>query len=226
MKLTKTKTTMILCFAVTFLLLTTTLPTTYATSSSFGFVSIGDSNQSTFSGVFVSNFTSPTDLGNITQINVYLATGGTTAKAVIYSDHNGAPDALLTQSSEVNLDGTSGRWVNFDISYTGKPNITYWLGVSLSSAGTYYYASNVTGKAIYTSSASEPPSTFAQATTNSSEDLSIYAVYTPTTSTGTTPNSQSSWIQTALLITAVSGIIIAAIAVALVIRGRKRPNNQ
>jgi hypothetical protein len=213
---------MTLCAAAVFVMLTATLSTAFAASSSFGLVSVGDSSQATFGGIIVSNFTSPADLGNITQINVYLATGGTSAKAIIYSDHNGTPDALLTQSSEVTVDGTSGRWVSFDVSYIGKPNTTYWLGVLLSSAGTYYYASGVGGKALYSVSASDAPITFAAGTANLNEDLSVYAVYTPSTASAPLPNDHGGgWVQTLLLAIAVAGVIVAAVATALVIRGRK-----
>jgi hypothetical protein len=216
-----------LCVAAVFLVLAATLSTVFAASSSFGLVSAGDSGQATFGGIFVSNFTSPADLGNITQINVYLATGGTQAKAVIYSDHNVAPDALLTQSSEVTIDGASGRWVSFDVSYMGKPNTTYWLGVLLSSAGTYYYASGVDGKTLYSASASDAPNTFAAGTANLNEDLSIYAVYTTATSSAPLPNGQDNgWVQTLLLIIAVAGVIVAVVAAALVVRGRKPVNRQ
>lgn len=222
MRLNSLEISLTLCALAVFVMLTATLSTTFAASSSFGHVSVGDSSQATFGGVFVSNVTSPADLGNITQIDVYLATGGTSAKAVIYSDHNGAPDALLTQSSEITVDGTSGRWVRFDVSYMGKPNTTYWLGVLFSSAGTYYYASGVGGKALYSAPASDAPSTFAAGTANLNEDLSVYAVYTSSTSSAPLPNGQGSdWVQTLLLVIAVAGVIVAAVAVALVLRGRK-----
>ena len=209
-------------FVAIFVMLTATPSLAFAASSSFGLVSIGDSSQATFGGIFVSNFTSPADLGNITQIDVYLATGGTLAKAVIYSDHGGAPDALLAQSSEVTVDGTSGRWVSFDVSYMGKPNTTYWLGVLFSSAGTYYYASGVGGKTLYSASASDAPSMFTEGTANLNEDLSVYAVYTPSTASAPLPNGQgTNWVQTLLLVIAVAGLIVAAAIATLAIRRRK-----
>ncbi|HUJ85210.1 MAG TPA: hypothetical protein VLV84_06345 [Candidatus Acidoferrales bacterium] len=191
-------------------------------ASSFGLVNVGGSNQSTFGGLFVCNFTGPADLGKITQLNVYLATGGTTAIAVIYSDNNGVPDKLLAQSPSLSIEGTSGRWVSFDVSYEGAPQTTYWFGVLLLSAGTFYFASNVSGKAIYSDAVSEVPSRLTGGNLNSSEDLSINAVYTPSNGTGPTSTSQNNdLIQIILLSIAITGAILAAIFI-VVVRKRKR----
>jgi hypothetical protein len=189
----------------------------YAKSESFGLVSVGESSETTFGGMFVSNFTSPSDVGNITQISVYLATGGTSAKAVIYSDTNGAPDALLAQSANVSIDGTSGAWITFGISYSGTPNTPYWLGVLLSSAGTYYFAAGVSGKAIYSASVSDAPSTLTNGAANPNQNLSIYAVYTPPAS----GDQGGNWIPTVLLGIAVAGLIVAAIGAITLIRRKK-----
>ncbi len=195
-------------------------PLAHALSLSFGNVGIGDSNKTTFGGMFVSNFTSPSDLGNITQINAYLATGGTLAQGVIYSDKNGAPDVLLAQSSDVDMEGTSGRWVRFDVSYHGDPNTTYWLGVLLSSAGTYYFSSNVNGRVTYSSTAIEASNTFPDGAANPNEYLSAYAVYTPFSSPP--QSSNQSWIEPLLIVVAIVGLIIAATVGVIVYAKRRR----
>jgi len=216
------KVAMTFCVAAILALQFATLSIANANSPAFGLVSVGDSSQATFGGIFISNFTSPTDLGTITQISVYLATGGTSAKAVIYSNHDGVPDALLTQSNDVTIDGTSGRWVNFDVSYTGKPDTTYWLGILFSSAGTYYYVSSVNGKSLYSSSITEAPNTFSGGTANPNEELSVYAVYSAATSSSS-PNDQGiGLVETVLLVVAIFGIVLAAIVIGLVVRSKKQ----
>jgi hypothetical protein len=193
---------------------TTTFYSVNALSSSFGHVGVGESSKTTFGGMLVSNFTSPSDLGNITQINVYLSSGGTSAKAVIYSDIGGTPNILLAQSSTLDLEGTSGRWVPFAISYLGTANTTYWLGVLFSSAGTYYYSSNVNGRAIYSSPVTDATNTFTEATLNPNENLSIYAVYTSSSSSN--PRlTKNSWVEPILLVVAISGLIVAIIVAGL-----------
>ena len=197
--------------------------TVNAASASFGHVNVGSSNNSTFGGLFVCNFTSPQDLGNITQIEAYLATGGTLAKAVIYSDTNGAADVLLAQSAQINVDGTAGTWVSFDVSYAGSPNTVYWLGVLLVNAGTYYYSPGVAGRAIYSASAPDAPDQFLAGTANQTDDLSVYAVYTPAPLQTPEPTDQGfGWLATPLLWIAVAGIIIVGIVAIVYFAAKKR----
>jgi hypothetical protein len=156
--------------------------TVYATPETFGVTSAGNSNVSTFGGLYVSNFTSPSNFGTITQISVYLATGGTSAEAVIFSDNNGRPGRLLAASSTVYQEGTSGSWVNFPVTYTGTPNTVYWFGILFFDAGTYYFAKGVSGEAIYSNSTSPgqaAPSTFPSGSYGPTDELSAYATYIP-----------------------------------------------
>jgi hypothetical protein len=176
----------------------------------FGHVSVGISSKATFGGIVVSNFTSPPDLENITQIHVYLATGGTAAKAVIYSDNQGAPDMLLAESSEVRVEGTAGEWVGLNVNFDGAPNTVYWIGILFVNAGTYFYTSGVEDKAIYSSFAPDATSVFNEATVYPKDNLSVYAVYSPTSSS---LDQGTSWLQTILLLTIGIGLVLAAIAV-------------
>jgi hypothetical protein len=212
----------LVCFVSSMLLLAALSSPVYAISSTFGYVSIGDLSATTFGGLIFSNVTSPSDLGTITQISVYLATGGTSAKAVIYSDNKGAPDVLLAQSANINIDGTSGTWATFEVQFAGTPNTPYWLGVLLIDAGTYYYASGVSDKAIYASSVSDAPSNFTEGTLSPNMDLSIYATYTP--SSTVPPPTDSGWIQPTLLWVAVLSVIAAAI-IAVILTFRKKKTN-
>ncbi len=199
----------------------TCLPGASAASPSFGHVSVGESIGTTFGGVYVSNFTSPSDLGTVTRINVYVATGGTYAKAVIYSDKNGAPDRLLAQSAEVSIEGTSGKWVNFDVSYSGSPSVVYWLGLFFASAGTYYYTSDISGKVLYSTAATEAPTTFNDGTATPGGDLSVYAEYNPSKSSSTPPQN-SLWVQTILAVIAIVMIILAIVAISVFRSTKKR----
>ena len=154
----------------------------YAAPETFGAVSVGNSNVSTFGGLYVSNFTSPSNFGNITQISVYLATGGTSAEAVIFSDNNGRPGRLLGASSTVYQEGTSGSWINFPVTYNGTPNTVYWFGILFFDAGTYYFAKGVSGEAIYSNSTfpgQAAPSTFPSGSYSPTDELSAYATYIP-----------------------------------------------
>jgi hypothetical protein len=191
-----------------------------AATFNFGHANIGDSNAATFSGVYISNFTSLLNIGDITQISAYLATGGTFAKAVIYADYNGRPYTLLAESAQIRINGTSGEWVNFNISYRGTPNTVYWLGVVFQNAGTYYYSSGVEEHAIYFAPLSDMLNPFPTGNYTKGTEMSIIAIYTPTDVPDT---NQSSWLQTGLLWTAITGLIIAAvIAFLIVVRTKKK----
>lgn len=189
------------------------------TSEIFGYASIGNSNKATFSGIYLSNFTSPSKFGTISQISVYLATGGTSAKAVIYSDNNGKPGSLLAASAEIYQSGTSGRWVDFPVSYTGTPNTVYWLGVLFSNAGTYYFDTGVSDRAIYSTTQSTATTTLPLGSFSPSCQLSVYATYT---SSPTSPSQPVEWVPTLLYLIVIMGLIIAAVLAILLVKARKK----
>jgi hypothetical protein len=197
--------------------------TACASDFAFGNQNQGVYNASTFGGTFVSNFISPSDLGTITQIQVYLATGGANATAVVYSDSNGKPDALLATSGPVNLAGTAARWVSFEISYMGTPNTVYWLGIVFQNAGTYYYT-DVGGKTIYTATKTEAPSQFPAGTPDQARSLSIYAVYTPAASSTPNQGGVSDWMRSTFFWVIIFGVAVAvAVLVAFMVLRRKQP---
>ncbi|MCW4009890.1 MAG: hypothetical protein NWF05_04650 [Candidatus Bathyarchaeota archaeon] len=197
-------------------------PVAFASDSSFGNQSQGPYSATAFGGLYVSNFVSPADIGAITQIQVYLATGGTSVKAVIYSDNNGQPGALLAASDFVAVEGTSARWVSFDVSYAGTtPDTVYWLGVVFESAGTYYYT-DVSGKTLYSASNTDAPNEFPEGTPNQLESLNVYAAYTPAYTSTPTPEDNPDPMQSTLLWVIIIGVIVAvAVAVAFVMLKRK-----
>jgi hypothetical protein len=204
--------------------------TVYATSETFGATSVGNSNASTFGGLYVSNFTSPSNFGTVTQVSVYLTTGGTSAEALIFSDNNGRPGSLLAASSEVYQGGTSGSWVNFPVTYTGTPNAVYWFGILFFDAGTYYFATGVSGKAIYSNSTSPgpaAPSTFPSGSSIGTSELSAYATYIPigesipTTTPGLGPSPSGLTTET-IYATVAAVVVIVLIALVLMILKRKK----
>jgi hypothetical protein len=218
----RTKVSVVICFVLmsALILVGESSLSVQAAGSSFGYVSVGSSNKSTFGGLYVSNFTSPSDLGNITQIQVYLATGGTHAKAVIYSDNNGAPDTLLAKSDETSITGTSGSWITFNVSYAGSPIKVYWLGVVLVNAGTYYYSSGVSGRAIYSASETDAPNTLPSGNISIEDGLSVYAVY----DTSLAPSSSEpnfNFVQILFLLVAVVGLIVLAILAVVYLKTKK-----
>jgi hypothetical protein len=194
----------------------------HAFDSEFGNQNQGIYNASTFGGIFVSNFTSPADLGTINQILVYLATGGANVTAVMYSDNNGMPDVLLATSEQVNLEGTSACWVSFDVSYVGTPNTVYWLGIVFQNAGTYYYT-DVSGKALYTATNIDASSQFFAGTADQPRSLSVYALYTSAAS-ATPDQSDFGWMRSTFFWVMVVGLAVAVTAVvAFVVYRRKKP---
>ena len=191
-----------------------------ASSQSFGYAQIGNLTNSTFGGLFMSNFTSPGNIGNITQVEVYIATGGSSAQAVIYSDANGAPVSLLASSDAVTVDATNGSWVSFNVNYTALPKFTYWIGVLFQNAATYYYSSGVNESAVYSASAPMAEAVCPSGTTSAGTVLSVYAVYKPASN----DNQGSSWLPTVLIVIAFVGIVLAVI-LAVMYAARKSKNN-
>jgi hypothetical protein len=188
--------------------------------SSFGQVSVGSSSKTTFGGVFVSNFTSPQNIGNITEVEVYLATGGTSAYAVLYSDNGERPDILLAASPSLNIDGTSGSWIKFDLPFQASPNTVYWMGIAFQAAATYYYSPNIDGRLIYSSPTFEALTEFPTVIPSSGDYLSVYANYLPST-VEISSNNTFDWVQSALLVTAFLGIVTAGIVVLFYFRRKK-----
>lgn len=191
-------------------------------SASFGYAQIGTVSNSTFQGLYLSNFTSPGDVGNITQIEIYMATGGCTAQAVIYSDANGAPVALLTSSSTLNVEATNGSWVTFNVNYTALPKFNYWIGAVFTSAATFYHTPTINQTAIYSAPANVASALCPSGTTDANDALSIYAVYTPTSN----QNQSEQWLQTLLEGIAVAAAIVAVVLLLILFRSKNQKEKQ
>ncbi len=188
-----------------------------ASTFSFGNQQVGSVSNMTFGGLYVSNFTAPLNLGNITEIRVYMATGGTAAQAVVYSDIDGAPISLLAESETINLSGTDGAWVSFPVNYTGIPAFTYWIGVIFQGAATYYTQS-ANNTAVYSASSAMNATLCPSGTTSASNALSVYAIYTPAPRDG----QGSSWLETSLLWIAIVAAILAVAMTAAFALTRKK----
>jgi hypothetical protein len=193
----------------------------HAEGPSFGHLSIGTSSLVAFDGLYVCNFTSPADLENITQIEVYLATDGTTARAVLYSDNKGAPNVLLAESAETIVVGTSGTWVSFNVSYTGTPNTIYWIGAILYNAGRVYYSPGVSGRTIYSTFVTDTPRVFTPENISPASDLSVYAVYAPSTTPAASDQSFN-WSKTLFLMIAILGLVAGGILELVYLRTKKK----
>lgn len=194
-----------------------------AQTATFGYAGSWDSSATTFGGLYLSNYTSPPNLGNITQISAFIATGGTSIKAVIYSDHNGQPGILLAQSNQVSVPGTSGVWVNFPIAYSGTPNTSYWLGILFLGSGTYFYATGKVDFAIcgLPSSSSELPEKFSNATFYSGNELRVYAAFSPQTKEQPKSNSIQYFFENYLPWVVIIGLIIALLLTIAVLKSRR-----
>jgi hypothetical protein len=203
--------------------LTPSFSLAYGEMNTFGYTGGSDSNSSTFGGLYVSNYTSPSDLGNITQVSAFIATGGTSAKAVIYSDDNGKPNTLLAQSNQVSVSGTSGTWINFPIVYSGVSNTPYWLGILFLSSGTYFYATGKPGCVLCSAASSgpEPPESFSNATLYSGNEMRIYAAFS---SQNTPPQSNplKQFVENYLQWVVIIGLIIALLIVVAVLTSRSK----
>ena len=186
----------------------------------FGYSTVGDFNRATFGGIYLTNFTSPSNFGTITHIIAYLSTGGTSLKTVIYSDNNGTPGNLLAESEGVYQEGTSGRWIDFPVSYTGAPNRVYWLGILFSSAGTYYFATGVKDKTIYSCSQTVATDVFPIGSSSPSNQLSIYAVYMPSSPQSLADSTASA--ETLLFVSVTIALIIAVALSILIFKTRKK----
>jgi hypothetical protein len=165
----------------------------------------------------MSNFTSPGNVGNITRVEAYAATGGGVIQAVVYSDANGVPVSLLDSSEAVNVAATNGSWISFNVNYTALPKFTYWIGILFQNAATYYYSSTVNETAVYSASASMAAAICPSGTTVASNALSVYAVYTPISN----ENQSGQSLQTVFEIILVAAAILGVMLLVAVLKKRK-----
>jgi archaellum component FlaG (FlaF/FlaG flagellin family) len=134
----------------------------------------------------------------IQSVTVYFASYWFNAKAAIYSDSNGAPAALLSQSSSKYIRSTG--WATFSITQSSLSAGTYWLVVradSSSAKGRVSYGgsglSHVQKQGGVTYS-SEFTSSFGTVSLSDAGSVSIYATFSassPPTPTATATPTQT-----------------------------------
>ncbi len=183
----------------------------------FGNQQIGTSSNSTFGGLFLSNFTAPGNIGNFTQIQVYLATGGAMVQGLIYQDIDGVPVTLLARSDLVDEAGTNGSWISFPVNYEGLPIFNYWIGIFVQGAATIYYSQGANGTALYSAEGAMNTTVCPTGTTTAGKAMSVYAVFAPIPSGG----QGIDWTATALLGVAVVGVVLALVVAVAILRNDK-----
>jgi hypothetical protein len=130
--------------------------------------------------------------GSVSKLSAYLTTGGTSGsqvlKGIIYADSSGKPGALVAVSEQLTYANTNATgW--YDLKFGSPVKLAagnYWIGVITGApAGvTGFRFDSVSGSRdwnanTYTSGPSNP---FGSVTTDS-EQMSLYATYTPTPTT-------------------------------------------
>jgi hypothetical protein len=129
---------------------------------------------------------SPIDCGTITRISFYTRSAAgayISLKAFIYSYHlqggYGAPDAVLATSNEVTGVDNSLQWVNFTISYTVSPNTEYWFAIMAND--TYGLRKDAGQERVDQNGQtySTAPNPWGATVNYHSDNVSIYATYTP-----------------------------------------------
>ena len=108
----------------------------------FGYTSIGATTQAN-AGVYliVDKFTMPVN-GDISKITAYIDSSvSANGKAIIYSDSNGSPSALLATSSETSSIQAAG-WYDFTVSYSNTAGSgSLWIGAHTDTTMRQYYDS-------------------------------------------------------------------------------------
>jgi thermitase len=136
--------------------------------------------------------------GSVTKLSVYAIPGINSPspqalKAVIYADAEGSPGALLATGTEVTYQGNVNGSGWFDLPFATPVTLTpgtYWLGFITGSTteGMGYVYDSVSGSRAYNANsyASGPTNPFGPSTKDS-EQASIYATYTPSTTSASPP---------------------------------------
>ena len=135
--------------------------------------------------------------GVLQSITAYFQTTGFNAKAAIYADNNGAPSALIAQSTAQTV--SAKGWNTFTISQAPLEAGYYWLCIvasSPSARGAMTQSSSNTHTWTTSAYATDYPSQFGSASAYEKTSTSIYATYTNAISNNPTPNPRPSSTQT------------------------------
>src|SRR3990167_9325905 len=159
----------------------------------FGYTTIGGTS-ATSGQIGATKFTSPSDLGTITAINMY---GSNTVEknhgSAVYSDSSGSPNSKLAEdlgNSIINILAWNTETHNISLS----ANTVYWLAEAHDSGSgtsrTYYYDTGDTNQRAFRSISWETWPNPMGTVTFQARVQSIYATYTA--SGGTTTSSSTS----------------------------------
>jgi len=159
-------------------------PVQGATTDTFGNTVVGTLTNSFSNDKDASRF-QLTQNGVLQSITAYFGNTGFNAKAAIYTDNNGAPSTLITQSASQMVTVTG--WQTFTVPAKSLTAGYYWLSVVSSSysKGTMTPTSTNTHSWKTTAYTGEFTSTFGTPDGYEKTVTSIYATYTSTISTPT-----------------------------------------
>ena len=133
-----------------------------------------------------------TQNGVLQSITAYFANSGFNAKAAIYTDNNGAPSTLITQSNSQAI--TTSGWQTFTVPQSSLTTGYYWLCVVSSSASYGAMTATSTNSHAWKFSpySAEYPATFGTPAGYQHTAASIYATCTTLGSATPTPTPTSS----------------------------------
>jgi hypothetical protein len=178
------------------------LPLVRAEESFFGYPVVGGSSSSytTHDIIMIDKYTTPNDMGNITNISMYGFPTGGDMKFVVYSDSEGTPLSLIYESEELTGVPSSWQWQNISCNFELSQNTAYWFGYFAKGGHWIKYddAGSVPTRYSIIPEYPSTPSTFESSGSNT-KPHSIYMNYTvaeseptPTPTTEPTPTPEPS----------------------------------
>ncbi len=132
------------------------------------------------------NFTTPLDMGNITEINIYLigVPEGSQVKAAIFANepdthYPKAGQPIAESNQTLTAKSITGQWYNFTINYHAHQNTTYWIGYYSEGYTRYFFNENTTQLTV-TSQPKEDGSQWLPVSWHytGKSTMSLYALYT------------------------------------------------
>jgi hypothetical protein len=166
-------------FAVNHVLKAFFVPTVLSTLETFGNTHVGRlTNRSPLTDQDSCRYQAP-QTGTINSISMYIQTGNALVTFGVYSDLNGKPDKLISQSTTVAT--KSNSWVSASITAPINGGQNYWLSVK-SNTLIYWNFDTSSGGASGNGKASTLtlPSNFGDFTSWGSQRFSMYATFLPT----------------------------------------------
>jgi hypothetical protein len=159
-----------------------------STSSTFGKTTIGANSDVAVANRKRVNRYVLSGNATVTKLSVYLqptSVSGTQAlEGVIYTDSSGSPSSLIATSNQLTFASTNAAgW--YDLTFATPPQLTagtYWIGFmsgSTSDVAGFRWDSVSADRALSTNTFTSGPSNPFGSFTTDSEQMSLYATYTP-----------------------------------------------